>query len=284
MNKKRRTQPGLSLMEEVVVVATIALLIVFGVPAIRALFKSLESEVGAKAMISGALSTARAVAAKEQRYVGIRFQYSCYKDDPVNSPLKTSQYMIFIIHDFDKTKLSNGFRAVEGLQPIKLPDSVGVMDLIVVNRTGFRPNVQCIDNQINSNNEIDEPIELTDTTSFSIIFSPSGKMVIHRVEISNRDGFRQPTSPNNSRDDIFNSPVNITANNIGTFVQDDYFSGSLPDLGLGPELSRNSFIIYDRTIFEKLNPNSRYTDYLQDFVTNNKEIHINPYTGTMIEK
>jgi hypothetical protein len=260
MNKKRRTQLGLSLMEEVVVVATIALLIVFGVPAIRALFKSLESEVGAKAMISGALSTARAIAAKEQHYAGIRFQFAYYKDDPANSPLKASQYMIFIVHDFDKTGLANGFRAVEGLQPIKLPDSVGVMEIV------------------NGDNEIDQYNELIDKTSFSIIFSPSGKLVIHDVQMRNRDG---KSSGTGSKDDIFNTRESITSgiDPHGMFLQDDYSSE-----GLDKEPSRNSFIIYDRTIFEKLNPNRRYTDYLQDLVTNNKKIYINPYTGTMIEK
>jgi hypothetical protein len=260
-------------MEEVVVVATIALLIVFGVPAIRALFKSLESEVGAKAMISGALSTARAIAAKEQHYAGIRFQFAYYKDDPANSPLKASQYMIFIIHDFDKTGLSDGFRAVEGFQPIKLPDSIGVMDLRI--RTNLSDANDHNDEPVGDDSKINDPEELSDTTTFSIVFSPSGKLVIHDVRVRNRNGKYRPTNLNDSMDDIFNSPVNIIANKTGMFVQDDY---SIE--GFGKEPCRNSFIIYDRTIFEKLNPNSRYDDYLRDL----EVIYINPYTGTMIEK
>lgn len=272
--KTKHRQSGLTLTEMVVVVSIIAVFTVLGLPAIRAFIRSVESGCSTKAVISAALSSGRAIAARQQHYAGIRFQNKYQQDG------RGCQYMIFIVHDQPNTNLANGFRAVEGIEPIKLPDSVGVMDLTVVNRTGSRPNVSCVDNRIDLDNMIDEPKELTDTTSFSIIFSPSGKLVIHRVEVSNRNGARQPASLNDSRDDIFNSPVNIEDNKTGMFVQDDYFSGSLPDLGLGPELSRNSFIIYDKTIFEKLNPNSRYTDYLKGL----EVVYINPYTGTMINK
>ncbi|MGA1980617.1 MAG: hypothetical protein ABSG99_08690 [Sedimentisphaerales bacterium] len=257
MNYKLRTKHGLSLMEEVVVVAAIAILVAFGLPAVRALFRSIESEGGGKAMISAALSTARAIAAREQRYAGVRFQNKYQQDG------RGCQYMIFIINDEDMSTLGDEFRAVEGYKPMKLPDSVGVMDLMI-NKTV----------KIGSDSDIDTPEELIDTTSFSILFSPSGKLVIHDVQTRNRDG--QPTATT-SKDDIFNVKSNVEIG-IGMFVQDDY-----PSDGLDKEPSRNSFIIYDRTIFEKLNPNSRYTDYLKD-LAEKEVIYINPYTGTMINK
>jgi hypothetical protein len=264
--KLKRKQSGLSLMEEVVVVATIALLIVIGLPAVRALFKSLESEGGAKAMISGALSTARAIAARQQHYAGVRFQYAYYKDDPANSPLKAPQYMIFIIHDFDKTGLANGFRAVDGFEPIKLPDSVGVMDL----KLGSTDPDKIVD----GDDKINDDWEVTDTTTFSIVFSPSGKLVIHDVQVRNRDG--EPTATT-SKDDIFNVKSNVE-NGIGMFVQDDY-----PGDGFDKEPSRNSFIIYERDKFEETYKKGRaWTDYLKNMAP--QEIYINPYTGTMIEK
>jgi hypothetical protein len=272
--KAKPRQSGLTLMEQTAVIAIVAMFVAFGLPAVRTLVNSFETEAGTKTMIGAALSSARAIAAKEQHYAGIRFQNKYQQDG------RGCQYMIFIVYDFDKTGLANGFRAVEGVEPIKLPDSVGVMDLKVVKRTGSRPHVTCEDDRIDLDNEIDEPKELTDATSFSIIFSPSGKLVIHRVEVSNRDGIRQPTSLNDSMDEIFNSPENIEDNKTGMFVQDDYFSGSLPDLGLGPEPSRNSFVIYDRTMFDKVDKAKRWSDYLEPL----EVIYINPYTGTMIEK
>jgi len=233
---------GLTLTEMVVVVSIIAVFTVLGLPAIRAFIRSVESEGGTKAMISASLASARAIAARQQHYAGIRFQNK-YQEDG-----KGCQYMIFIVHDFDKTGLADGFRAVEGIEPIKLPDSVGVMEVV------------------NDNIEIDDNPsgELTNKTTFSILFSPSGKLVIHDVRVSN----------STSKDDIFNTNSNVQ-NGIGIFVQDN--NGVA---GLQQEPSQNSFRIYDKTVFEKLNPLSRYDDYLRNL----EVVYINPYTGTMIEK
>ena len=121
MNDKSQTKTGFTLTEMVVVLATMSLLVAFGLPVMRMIRESFESNTGGKSMISAALSTARAIAAKEQHYAGIRFQ----RDSAGN------QYMIFIIHDFEKTGLNPGFRAVQNLKPTKLPDSMGVMDLMV---------------------------------------------------------------------------------------------------------------------------------------------------------
>jgi len=258
-------------MEQTVVVACIALFVVLGLPAVRTFVKSFESEGSTRAMISAALASARAIAAKEQHYAGIRFQNRHQQDG------KGNQYIIFIVHDFDSTGLEPGFRAVEGIEPIRLPDSVGVIDLRIRTNHGttYQAAEDAHDKSINGNSDIDDSYELTDTTAFSVIFSPSGKMVIHDVRVRNRDGEYRPNNPDDSKDDIFNSPENIENYNTGTFIQDDY-----AHLGLGAEPSRNSFIIYDRNLFEKLNENRRYSDYLEHLDV----VYINPYTGTMIEK
>ena len=247
--KAKSRQSGLTLMEQVVVIAAIALLVAFGVPTVRTFFKSIESRGGARAMISAALASARAIAAKEQHYAGVRFQ-NRYQEDG-----QGCQYMIFIVHDFDKTGLANGFRAVEGLQPIKLPERVGVMEVV------------------NGDSEINEDDELTDKSTFSIIFSPSGKLVIHDVRVKNRDGAPKWPDFSDSQDDIFNTEDNVN-DGIAMFFE-DYDSD-----GFQQELSQNKFRIYDKDIFEKLDKDSRYDDYLEDL----KVIHINPYTGTMINR
>jgi type II secretory pathway pseudopilin PulG len=248
----------------VVVVSIIAVFTVLGLPAIRAFIRSVESEGGAKAMISGALSTARAMAAQKQHYVGVRFQNKYQPDG------KGCQYMIFIVHE-EPSKMGGltiGFRAVEGIKPIKLPDSVGVMDL----KLGSTNQI------VDSDGRINEDWEVTDTTTFSIIFSPSGKLVIHDVRVRNRDGKTEGTETATvSKDDIFNTKTKME-NGIGMFVQDDY-----PSDGFDKESSRNSFIIYDKTVFEKPNPNSRYSYYLED-LAKKEVVYINPYTGTMINK
>jgi prepilin-type N-terminal cleavage/methylation domain-containing protein len=249
--KTKRRQSGLTLTEMVVVVSIIAVFTVLGLPAIRALIRSVESGSSARAMISAALSSARAIAAKEQHYAGIRFQNKYQEDN------KGCQHMIFIINDTEirpGVAGNLGCRAVGGLEPIKLPDSVGVMEVV------------------NGNGEIDDNPsgELTDKTSFSILFSPSGKLVIHNLWVRNRNN----ANDNSSKDDIFNTETNIRDNKIGMFLQDE-------DTGdLKREPSQSKFRIYDKGIFEKVDKNRRYDDYLRGL----EVIYINPYTGTMINR
>ena len=275
--KRYSKQSGLTLTELVVVIATMAILVVFGLPAVRALLGSFESQNGARSMIGAALASARAIAAKEQHYAGVRFQ-----EDEAGD-----QYMIFIIHDYDKTGLNPGFRAIEGVKPIKLPDNSGVMDLMVrvasgatssdAETTDEKPiTAQYLDDTNAQNLGPDQKNRyVTDTTTFSIIFAPGGRLVVRDVRVRNKDGIYRPDNsiPDKiSMDRIFNSPTNIQNNNVGLFVQDDY-----AELGLGAEFSRNKFVIYDKTQFDKLDAQGRY-----DYIKGLDMVYINPYTGTII--
>jgi prepilin-type N-terminal cleavage/methylation domain-containing protein len=261
MRNKRR-QDGVTLVEMMIVVAIAALMVGLTIPAANMLLNSFESESGAKSIISSAMASARAIAAKEQRYTGIRFQKRY--DLSVSDPLNVSQYIIFIVQDSNRTGLANGFRAADGIQPIKLPDSIGVMDL-------------CVDDRlINNNVQINEPNEVNDTTTFSIVFSPSGKLVIHNVRVWNRDGAPVwPSTVDSSLDDVFNakSRISDSVNPTGMFVQDNYSSD-----GLYEESSRNNFVIYDTKKLKQTDVNLRWTNYLSQLT----RFYINPYTGTII--
>jgi len=290
--KTKPKQSGVTLPEIVVVVATIALLAGFALPAIRALLNSFETQSGAKTLISTTLASARAIAAKEQRYAGVRFQRD----------LNDEQYMIFVVQD--PAIMAHGFRAVEGVKPIKLPETVVVMDLTIVTDRNEQ-------NPVNPRQEIriDDPLlaltaperdallngpyELSDTTTFSIIFSPGGKLVIHGIRVRNRDGYvDSPSNTSVSYDDVFNKKQQVdqkyngfdrTANppGAGMFYQDDYFGAGWPELSLGPEPSRNSFVICNKDKFQQAYYDGRaWTDYLVQ-ISNNR-IYINSYTGTMI--
>jgi len=249
-------------MEMTVVIAVAAMLAALGLPAIRTFFNSLATEGSTKAMIGAALSSARAIAAERQRYAGVRFQKAYHPA----GPLKASQYMIFIIND--PAIGAYFFRAVEGTQPIKLPDNLGVMDLRY--RTNPNPRYSG-DDFIDYDNEIDDPNRVRDTTTFSIIFSPTGKMVIHDVRVRNRDG----QINDSSEDDIFNTVFNVELEEIAMFYQDDYTG-----LGLGQESSRNYFVIYEKDKFRQaLDKYQPYSGYLYKL----EPVYINPYTGTIID-
>lgn len=263
--KSKSRQSGVTLTEMTVVVAVIALLVTIGLPAIRAFYGAFESEGSVRGLVSAGFAAARATAASQQRYAGIRFQKAHNPDDP--EQLEASQYMIFIVHDFGRTGRANGFRVVEGIKPIKLPETIGLMDSTLI-----RENIN-----LDANWEPSGLQELNDLTSFSIIFSPSGKMIMHDVRVRNRDGApKWPDFLDNSQDDVFNTQSRVTDpdNPVGMFIQDDY-----PSLGLAEEQSRNSFIIYDRKEFKHAyEENEPYSSYLERLVP----IYINAYTGTII--
>ena len=278
--KNKRKQFGVTLVEMTIVVGIAALMVGLTIPAANMLLNSFESESGAKSIISSALASARAIAAKEQRYVGIRFQkrYDLNNTDP----LKASQYIIFIVEDPNLTcdflfgSYGYGFRAVAGIQPIKLPDSIGVMDFTIVSgrnlNNPINPSGQIrIDDTIaGGNTAIDNNRKLLDTSNFSIIFSPSGKLVIHGVCVWNRDN----RSNNSSQDDIFNTVYNVDNSQIAMFYQDRF----VDPCAVGPEPSRNNFVIYDTKKLKQTDTNLRWTNYLSQL----KPVYINPYTGTII--
>lgn len=276
--ERETEKTGFTLIEMMIVVGVIALLVFFGLPAIRTMVNSLHTEGNTRAMINAALSTARTIAAKEQKYAGVRFQYAYNLKNP-DDILAMPQYMIFIVNE-EPSKMGGltiGFRAVEGMEPVKLPDSVGVMDLRIRQYWADGDEDKTEDEPVDSDSKINEDKELRDTTSFSIIFSPSGKLVIHEVRTRNKDGKYRPTSPNDSQDDIFNSPTNIVSDPgmFGMFAQDDW-----ANLGLGQERGRNSFIIYDTSVLRKIDKNNRWDGYLKSL----SPVCINSYTGTIINK
>jgi hypothetical protein len=102
------------------------------------------------------------------------------------------------------------------------------------------------------------------------------------VQVRNRNGYVDSTANSSiSNDDIFNKKAQVDAG-MGMFYQDDYIGNSLnsyPDLGLGEESSRNSFVIYERDKFKAAYEKGQaWSGYLQNLAP----VYISPYTGMII--
>ena len=235
-----------------VTIAVAALLTTLALPSIRNFTTSLTTGTGVKAMISAALSAARGIAAKNQTYTGIRFQSDSTGD----------QYMIFIEKRLEN--LVDGFCAVNGTKPIKLPDSIGVMDMLINQ-----------DEEVIYKSDITNADDITDTTTFSIVFSPSGKLVIQDVDLRNFDGLYYTN--NDSRDTVFNTEYNVEKG-IAMFLQDQ----DDPTDGLEEEQSRRCFAIYNEEEFDNLNSTEEYEKFLAEL--RESMVYINPYTGTFINR
>jgi len=241
--KTKPKQSGLTLTEVLTTIVIIVILTVVALPAINAFFDSMSSSGSAEAMISAALSNARAMAISRQRYVGVRFQ----KIYETRGPLFADQYMIFIVND--TTIGAYAFCAINGMKPVKLQGNIGAIDLYLGSVS---------DQQIS--NGISDPNLFNDASTFSIVFSPSGHLVIHK----------QRAVRKSANDDVFNfeAAVSSPTNPVGMFVVDG-----------ANELSRRSCIIYDtkefRRAYEQEIP---YSGYLQSVAP----VYINPYTGTLI--
>ncbi len=286
--KTKMNKSGVTLIEMIAVVAAVALLTMLSLPAIRSLKRSLINEGAARALINSTLASARAMAAEKRCYVGVRFQ-TAYKFNgnaaDLNNQnalfghdvLNAEQYMIFIMQGNDRNKVGNDkdtFIAVEGIKPIKLPENFGVIDM----KLGSRNN-----DTIQSNNDIFPSEYLQDTTTFSIIFSSSGKLVIFEVKCLRKDQNADPEH----QDTIFNLEENVTPiqvngeyiKNRAMFMQDYFTYGNI---GLGDEFSRRRFLIYERDKFKPAyEKGTAYTDYLED-LWKAKQIYVNPYTGQLI--
>ncbi len=258
---------GFSLVEMLVVVGIIAVLVGLTIPAINALQKSYDS-TGADSMISAALATARTLAISNHNYAGVRFQKAYNK----KGPLEADQYMIFIVYaGHDVTNWDCGFIAKEGYKPIKLPANIGVMDKMV--RTSHTTTSKHCD-QVSENSlvaaNLTDDVNITDTSAFSIVFSPAGKLVIYVVRCRDND-----YTAANIKDDVFNTQNNVELSQIGMFIEDD-----CDTIGLGVENSRTKFVIYDRDKFKTMTTATQRGDYISGL----KPMYINPYTGQIIEK
>ena len=244
--------------------------------------KSFQSEGGAVSMINAALNSARTMAVSRQRYVGVRFQKLCTSTDPAD-PLKglmdAPQYMIFIVHEEVKNNggVGDGFRAMEGLEPIKLPPTDG--------RHGIE-----LDHAVTRKST--SPSNCATRRRSPSCSRPSGKLIMHNVRVRNADGVYRPDNAAGAAEDVHGRHVQLGREHLpgqqagacssrttisrGRTTQADDL-----DYGLGEEPSCTSFVIYEppqlRMVYDQ---KTAWTDYLSRLAA--KAFYVSPYTGDLI--
>lgn len=216
---------GISLTEALVVVSIIAILLAISIPAARELGRSLDQSMGAVSVIDAALANARAIAIREQKYAGVRFQQD----------VLGNQYLTFIVHDPAATQKANGFRAVENKKPMALPEAMGV-----------------IEDGVSTDAGLIAAGGMNDKSTFSMVFNASGRFVTHMVQVYNKDG----KTDNSSTDKIFNTLQNVR-DGKAQFIQDS------STVGYEPEDSVAAFRIYDKRELQKMSA-TPWTGYLRD--------------------
>lgn len=255
---------AMTLTELLVVISVMAIMLAAAVPVARKLAESLGESTGAKSIIAAAMSNARAIAIRDQKYAGVRFQQDS----------TGRQHVILIIHDPNAVRINgypvaNGFRAIPGKKPMAMPDDVKVLSCRVQKlyddlKTDDR---DLADDPASANLCLTTDPGRNDAATFSIIFNPSGKFVVHLVHVYNAG----------VNDTVFNSKIKVNAGNA-KFRQDEL--EAFEQNGFQEENSVPGFKIYSKKEFDKVAASLRWTNYLYKL---DKEF-INPYTGEMIKK
>jgi type II secretory pathway pseudopilin PulG len=285
---RKSAHSGISLIELMIVIGVMVILMAIAVPAVKGIIASFDSSAGARPLINAALSAARAIAIREQTYAGIRFQ----EDAAGNT------YLTFIVHD--PAVHANHFKAVVGRSPMKLPQNVGVMDQFYFTRVYNPSNNTVIESQLLPNELTDANLNnlppnmvpvagqsrnlyYLDSTSFSVVFNASGKLTTKLVWVRNQDSISDTpgNSGNFSSDNVFNKK-DVVDTGGAIFYQDDY--GGSPaaaytqNFGIGPEWSRQSFVIVNKKDYNSAPVHLKVTNYLSKMTTEN----ISPYTGELV--
>jgi len=276
MTGKRKNR-GFSLVEMLVVVSIIVLMLSLAMPNAAVLIRSQKLN-SAENMIRSALAQARAHAAVNQRYAGVRFEFDR------TGWQKGRQYLVLIENYLLAT---NEFVAVANVKPLIMPDGLGAVSGEVNSTNGntYLENPTYLINDGNIN-----PYCMNGATTFSIVFSPSGQVVMKNVLVR----------PRNVDDKIINHQerVDIQDNSVyrefkALLYCDGFVKGStwetIPpfqhDIYYMPwcvaEYSTSGLYIYETDkMLAVTDPTLRWTQYVSKLTP----MLINSYTGQIIEE
>ena len=254
--RNSQTETAFTLIELLVVVAIVGMLAALTAPMAADMVQSYR-RAAITNTIRAALRAGKARAATTQKYAGIRFQ---------QSPDGTQYAVIIDKANYD----TNTYYAAENIKPVALPAGLGVIS----------GELGTINNDPDRNAYLDSSRDvwsLDDATTFSIIFSPTGQLVVKNVRVQPRPS--GDTTFGNDTATFANPPLALLSFDDGhyDFDQEQWFDDS--SVWCLSESSTTSLYIYDQGEMDQVDPGLRYTDYASSL----EPILINMYTGQIIE-
>lgn len=268
-NDNKKIQ-ALTLTELLVVMSVMVILLIIALPVAKKLVKSLENSAGPRTIIGAALTNARAIAIREQKYAGLRFQQD----------RSGRQYIVLIIHDPAGTGYVNGFRAIEGKKPMALPEEIGTLcTRVQVSYTDVPTDpLAAADLELSTNSvqadaklgmyQDNTWVGMNDTTTFSILFDVSGKFIVRPVRVVNVT----------ANDKTFNTSMRVN-NNEALLCRDESESPTR-SVGYQEENSVSSFILYEKKEFNKIASHQRWSEFFSKL----EKDFVNPHTGELVKK
>ena len=268
------------------VVAIVVLLATLVMPAFTKMLQS-NRESTAKVMVRTLLARAQAHAVAHQKYAGVRFQF-----DSEGWEIGR-QYMVLI----EKADVSgNEYVAVADEKTVALPEGIGVLSADVIDRNDFNySDLNLDDSDLTANEGDGEIFSLNGAVTLSIVFSPTGQLVIKDVVTMPRqpyfdvDGNYVFDSTINHADRVFLDSSNVDR---ALLFCDGYiwlnfedstsgFNGTYdPQPWLAAKESATGVYLFDVEAMAEVEPDFRYSQYVQDL----EPLLVNRYTGGLIEE
>jgi len=200
--RNQKSSIGFTLIEMVAAVALVILIAGVALPSIVSLFKA-GSDAQAYNLLAGQLTAARALAIAEGTYAGVHVQLA---DPTVNTKLAGTCWSAVVIYRDDED-VDKKFVLAEGFIPQRMPGNMAFGE------------------------PTNNPTDLDDFTSLTVVFSPSGAVVTQvagaNIDFNDTDPLFDATDPRRLWDiGIANDEQGISALTMFDYVQLRARSGS----------------------------------------------------------
>lgn len=248
-----------TIVEMLLVISIVVMMLLVVTPAVPGMIRS-HKMASAINQVRSALSLAQAYAAQHQKYAGIRFQQT---NDG-------RQYLVMIVKDGYR---ASRYVAIPNAKPSPLSSGIGLISAEVDNPQSGGTR----DNYLDNNAGVGDLECIEGARTFSIVFSPTGQLVVKYVEVQPERGHK-----------IFGTQLATTRDTTDGFyrlLSHDYDQDTSAPWCAG-ELSTTGLYIYEQNEMDEVDPSLRYSEYIGQHGASDsvEQILINIYTGGIIDR